>query len=440
MLCRQLTARVGRLRNRGGLSPGARAQVPRRCRRCLGGHALDLRPCCRAGLDAGRLAVGGDSAGDISSAVVALMARRRRRAPHRAPGACISTRSPTSCGESQILRRLRRRLHAHAGQHAVVHGALPSVEAKTPRTGARRPPAPAPAAAPAPAITAGFGSAARRGRRLCHPLAPRPGSPSTHVSFAGNDPRLRGEWGRGCWTPCPARSRSSAGSLKQAPCERRPSASDRRPAGCPSLPPLPTDAIRRAPSSTRRTTPSPARRSSDGINGHSPGTGGRESASFGWSWRRRRWDTAHHPDRPRGPPRRGEGCLAASGDERRRPLLRPVRVTGTGGGRMPLTVSPIKGRRGPDRGRLQGRPRHRRAAAHGGGARAAAGQRATGARPGGGTELDEGMSSSPPCLTSSARRFNAVFGWAHAPDRRARRGDPARAVATIVRSASPRPG
>ena len=61
----------------GGLPVGARASLARGRRRFLRGHPVGGAQCLELGGDAGRVVVGGDSAGGNLAAVTALMARDR---------------------------------------------------------------------------------------------------------------------------------------------------------------------------------------------------------------------------------------------------------------------------------------------------------------------------------------------------------------------------
>ena len=117
---------LGRERGLGRLPPGAGAEVPGRRRRRVGGHEVGRRPRGRIG--AGRHPAGGRR-------------RQRRRQPGRGGGADGPRRRRPGhrppdldlpghrrlAGDA-LVHRLRRRVHAHARQHALVHRPLLGVQ------------------------------------------------------------------------------------------------------------------------------------------------------------------------------------------------------------------------------------------------------------------------------------------------------------------------
>ena len=121
--------RVGRLPAR------ARAPVPGRGRRLLGRAPLGRRARGRARRRPDRLAVGGDSAGGNLAAVVALLARDRRRSALALPAARLPGHRPDA--EPPVRSTRTARATSSPRRHGVVHRALPAT-APTPRPATRR--------------------------------------------------------------------------------------------------------------------------------------------------------------------------------------------------------------------------------------------------------------------------------------------------------------
>ena len=121
-VCRALANAIPAHRRLRRLSAGAGAQVPGRRRGCDRRHALDRRQRRRLGIDAGRLAVGGDSAGGNLAAVVCARCPRSWRAAPRPPGPDLP-RHRHAHGLA-VAGAARPAAAADAGGHAVVRRPL----------------------------------------------------------------------------------------------------------------------------------------------------------------------------------------------------------------------------------------------------------------------------------------------------------------------------